>query len=198
MNFLVILFVVLTAGSMIVIYSVITVCSTMAIIAIYYSFIKRIKRARKLSQTFEEQIFEKLKKNATEHLSGDGSKIKEKRPAFNTKAYLSSFQESLMLSKKDYKRIFIFSLIVFVFIFLPFAFSLVIEGAKFAQGFAQGMDIKQIVNMSSGLFRFYIIMVALVFLATALVAFSLPVILIFYGIVNQKVKKNMKRLEKLA
>ncbi|GAA5100741.1 hypothetical protein [Bartonella acomydis] len=53
MNVLTMVLIVLSTGSMIVMYSLITVCSTMAIVAIYYSFIKRIKRARMLSRTLE-------------------------------------------------------------------------------------------------------------------------------------------------
>ncbi|UTO28187.1 hypothetical protein NMK50_08435 [Bartonella harrusi] len=181
--------VIFVVGLLVILFSMVSISANMAIVAVYYSFIKRLCRARGLSKTFK-----KLKKDTTQRFSGHEKKIEENGPIFDVKAYLSSFKESLVLSKKDYKRIFIFSLMVFVLIFLPFLISVGMAGEKLLQG----MDLKQLMTSEPFLFAVYSFFSLIVFLSIALVAFSLPIILIFYGILNLKVKKKMKRLENFA
>ncbi len=189
MDFLAILMALLTTGSMIVMSIMVSFCGSMAIVAVYYSFIKRLLRAQALSKTFK-----KLKNGATQLLSGHEREGKEQGSTFNTRVYLSSFKESLSLSKKDYKRIFIVSLSVFVLIFVPF---IILTGIE-VQKKLQGMDLKQLMNSDPALFAVHTLFSQLVFLIVVLVAFSLPVVLVLYGILNQCVKKRMKRLETFA
>ncbi|MBB5074460.1 Flp pilus assembly protein TadB [Bartonella callosciuri] len=76
---------------------------------------------------------------------------------------------------------------------MPFFLSFGIEGAKLLNN---GMDIQQMIASGPVLFTVYVITTALVILVMVYVAFSLPVILILYWILNQRVKKMIKRLEK--
>ncbi|UNE53941.1 hypothetical protein [Bartonella machadoae] len=189
MDFLATLSVIFVVGSLVILFSMLSIGANMAIVAVYYSFIKRLCRSSELSKTFR-----KLKNDATQRFSGYKKAIEENGPSFDVKAYLSSFEESLFLSQKDYKRIFIFSLVTFVLIFVPFLISVGMAGEKMAQG----MDIKQFIASDPFLFAVSSFFYLIVFLSIALVAFSLPVILIFYGILNLRVEKKMERLENFA
>ncbi|WP_208436287.1 hypothetical protein [Bartonella phoceensis] len=189
MDLVAMLLILLTTASIIVTSSMVSMCGIMTIVAVYYSFVKRIICACALSETFK-----KLKESAMQHFMRDEREEKEQKIAFDTKAYLSSFKESLSLSKNDYKRIFIFSLILFVFIFVPFAVSATAVGAEVIKG----MDIKQLINNGSIASGVCILTFLLIFSMVVLVAFSLPVILVLYGVVNQMVKKKMKKWETFA
>lgn len=188
MDFLLVLNIIFNIGYVAVGYSITTICFVMAIAAIYYSFVKRIVRTRALSK-----ILEKQDAHTTQRLAGYEREIKQ-TSAWNAKAYLSSFKQSLGLSKKDYKRIAIFSLIVFVIVFLPCMITTAIEGQKMVQG----INPEQLMQSGPVSFILFLVTITIALLSTTLVAFSLPVVLIFYGIVNWRMKKKLTRLEEFA
>ncbi|WP_156851443.1 hypothetical protein [Bartonella refiksaydamii] len=197
MTFLVVLIAVLSFAIVIIAYSMIVVCTFTVICAIYYSFVKRIKRLRAFSR-----ILKKLKKSEEQFLSSHEKEMAGKNLAFDREVSPLSFRESLVLSGKDYKRLFIFSLVLFVIIFVPFLLSCSVVGGKMLNGMHNGMEtgqaMKQLIETTPVWFFVYCVTGVLVALVLACFAFSLPVILILYGILNQRVKKMMKRLKKIA
>ncbi|EJF97803.1 hypothetical protein LBE40_00130 [Bartonella taylorii] len=179
-------------------YSMIAVFTLVVIFAIYYSFFKRIKRLRAFSR-----IFKKLKKGETQLLSShEKEKMTGKNSAFDMEATPLSFRESLILSRKDYKRLFIFSLTLFVIIFVPFLLSSSVVGKDILNGIQNGMSgmqwMQQLAETIPVWFFVWAVTGLVVVFILLCIAFSLPVILILYAILNQRVKKMMKRLEKFT
>ncbi|WP_455465886.1 hypothetical protein [Bartonella sp. B39] len=99
MDILIVLIALVSVVSMAVMGSVGNICDSMAIVAVYYYFIKRLIRARALSKTLK-----KLKNGVTQLLNGYEREEKEQGSTFDTRAYLSSFKESLVLSQRIIKE----------------------------------------------------------------------------------------------
>lgn len=197
MTFWVMLITLFSFATVILAYSMVVVCTFVAIFAIYYSFVKRIKRLRVFSR-----ILKKFKKSQAPFLSSYEKEIAEKNSAFDMEATPLSFRESLVLSGKDYKRLFIFSLLLFVIIFVPFLLTGIVVGREIQSAIQDGMNMSQAVQhfivTHPVCFLTYAFTGVFVALVLAFLAFSLPVILMLYAILNQRVKKMGKRLEKLV
>ncbi|EJF78615.1 hypothetical protein MCO_00600 [Bartonella sp. DB5-6] len=197
MTFLVVLIAILSFAIVIFTYNMIAVFTLAVICAIYYSFFKRIRRLRAFSR-----ILKKVKKSEGQFLSSHEKEIEGKNSVFDMEATPLSFRESLVLSGKDCKRLFIFSLILFVVIFVPFLLSGSVVVREALNGMHNGMEagqaMKQLIETTPVWFFVCVVTGVCVALVVACFAFSLPVILILYGILNQRVKKMMNRLEKFA
>ncbi|WP_208436290.1 hypothetical protein [Bartonella phoceensis] len=186
MTFLPKLTTILSIVSMIVVYNVICLCATVAIFAIYYSFFKR-------KELLADMCYE-LKMIAAHHFVREGEEIKEKKPKVNMAVYFPWFKEVIVLSEKDYKKIFKYSFIVFAIAFMPFIISSSMVGAEAIRG----MELQQFTKNDNLSFVVFMMSMTLSGMILACIAFSLPVILVLYGILNYRVKKMLKKLKKLA
>ncbi|EJF98071.1 hypothetical protein MEI_00931 [Bartonella vinsonii subsp. arupensis Pm136co] len=193
MTIFVVLNAILSFVTALVAYIMIGVCGVMAIIAIYYSFIKRFSRLSAFSK-----VFKKIKKREAQGLSLCEDERKVLHTICDMEMNPVSFKESLFLSGKDYKRIFIISFILFLIMFVP------IVGAIF-WGVIQHLNetnaqqaMQQFIHNHPGWFVIYSFMATLMAVVWVCLAFSLPVILIFYTFLNQRVRKMIKKLEQFA
>ncbi len=167
----------ISLGVVIVIYSawsMILFSTVKIILAIYYSLIKRAVLLCKMRR--------KLKKGAAQNLRHNQAEGRGQNTVLATQFSVFSFQESLLLSKKDYKIIsWIAFIAVALFICATLFSSLIIRYAT--------------VSHNDPLFSLLLI-VALPFLFILVCsAITLPVILILHSFLCYGVKKTAKRLE---
>lgn len=169
---------ILTILSMMVVYSMISIFAIIAIVVVYYSFFKRSEVLDKSREKLE--IIEVH--SVLCHERG------EEEPAFDREAYLASFKEALMFSKKDYKIILKFSFIIFFILVMPFiaSFFMVFEGV------VNGMTMGQFIKGDSWSFTFSMVNGVFLYIIFVLVAFSLPLFLLLHAILSLRVKKMIK------
>ncbi len=167
----------ISLGIVIVIYSawsMILFSTVKIILSIYYSLIKRAVLLCKMRR--------KLKKGAAQNLRHYQAGGRGQNTVLATQLRAFSFQESLLLSKKDYK---IISWMAFI------AVALFIHAVLFSS-----FTIRYaIVSHNNPLF-FLLLIEALPFLFILVCsAITLPVILILHSLLHYGVKKTAKRLE---
>ncbi len=158
-------------------WSMILFSTVKIIVAIYYSLIKRAVLLCKMRR--------KLKKGAAQNLRHNQAEDRGQNTVLATQFSAFSFQESLLLSKKDYKIIsWIAFIAVALFIWATLFLSFIVRYA--------------IVLHNDPLF-FLLLIIALPFLFILVCsAITLPVILILHSFLHYGVKKTVKRLKTFA
>ncbi|QEE12741.1 hypothetical protein D1092_07250 [Bartonella krasnovii] len=145
------------------------------ILALYYSLIKRtivlVKMRRKLNKSPAQNL---------RHYQAEG----RGQTALATQFSALSFEESLELSRKDYKVI---SCIAFIVVVL-FACATI---------FLSLLTKYTTVPHTGALALFFIVALPFLFILVCS-AFTLPVILILHGLLHYGVKKTVKKLETFA
>ncbi|WP_208441540.1 hypothetical protein [Bartonella raoultii] len=170
---------ILTILSMMVVYSMISLFAIIAIVVFYYSFFKRSAVLAKSREKLE--IFEV--REVICHERG------EEEPVFDRQAYLASFKEALMFSKKDYKNIFKFSGLVFFILVMPFIVSFFIMIAKLA---TNGVAIQKLMQSGDWSFTFFMVNGVFLYIIFVFVAFSFPIFLLLHVRLHMRVKKMVK------
>ncbi|WP_375640318.1 hypothetical protein [Bartonella sp. MM55XZML] len=170
----------ISLGIVIVIYSawsMILFSTVKIILSIYYSLIKRTILLLVTQR--------KLKKAAAQNLRHNQAEGRGQNTVLATQLRAFSFQESLLLSKKDYK---IISWMAFI------AVALFIWATLFLSFIARYATVSH----NDPLF-FLLLIIALPFLFILVCsAITLPVILILHSLLHYGVKKTVKKLETFA
>ncbi len=149
---------------------------------VYYS---AFKRQIVLFETHEKLEIIKVDK-VLSHKRG------EEEPVFDRQAYLASFKGALMFSKKDYKRVFKFSFIVFFVLVMPFIVSFFVMTAEVAKNKA---SMQQLMQSGSWSFTFFIVNGFFLYIIWGCVAFFSPLFLLFHAKLHLRVKKMVKIVE---
>ncbi|WP_273721315.1 MULTISPECIES: hypothetical protein [unclassified Bartonella] len=170
---------ILTILSMMVVYSMISVFAIIAIVVFYYSFFKRSEVLAKSREKLE--IFEV--REVLCHERG------EEEPVFDREAYLASFKEAMMFSKKDYKRIFKFSFIVLFILVMPFLVSCFMVIAEVT---TNGVPIQKLMDSGDWSFTFFMVNGVFLYIIFVFVAFSFPIFLLLHARLHLRVKKMIK------
>ncbi|WP_375707743.1 hypothetical protein [Bartonella sp. AA1HLJMS] len=166
--------VVMLVGEIMIVFSTI-----MTILALYYSFIKRVILLFGMRR--------KLKKGAEQNLGHDQVEGRGQRTVLATQLRAFSFQESLELSRKDYCIIFFLAFILMMlFVGLIAFFAFFPRSTIFLHGYALQ------------LFKVSVFVVLLLLWCCVCMIIALPVILIFHSFLHYSVKKTVKRLETFA
>ncbi|WP_375661471.1 hypothetical protein [Bartonella sp. CR127HXZ] len=154
--------------------------STMMIIfALYYSLIKRTILLLATQR--------KLKKGAAQNLRHNQAEGRGQNTVLATKFSAFSFQESLLLSKKDYRKIFsIACVMVALCAGVAVFFAFFPKSAIFLHNYAP-----IVLHMIDFVMR-------LLFWVWTCIVVSLPVILILHSFLQYGVKKTVKKLETFA
>ncbi|EJF87763.1 hypothetical protein MCY_00064 [Bartonella rattimassiliensis 15908] len=147
------------------------------ILALYYSLIKRAILLFKMRQ--------KLKKSATQNLRHDQTENRKQNDVLQFSPL--SFQEALILSRKDYSIISSIAFVIFVLCVGFIVFSAFLPKSK-------------MFLLSHAPILFYIsdFVMRMMFLGWACIVVALPVILIFHGIFHYDIKSITKKLKTLA
>ncbi|WP_034987497.1 hypothetical protein [Bartonella florencae] len=179
MAFLSVLTAILTIISMMAVYVTMSFFAIVEIVIFYYSF---FKRTIVLSKTREKlEIFEV--REVICHVRG------EEEPVFDKQASLAAFKEAMMLSKKDYKRIFKFSFVVFLILVMPFIVSFFVMMAEVA---TNGVVIQQLMKSGAWSFTFFMVNGVYLYIIFLFVAFSLPIFFLLHVRLHWRVKKMVK------
>ncbi|WP_409361123.1 hypothetical protein ACRPOS_007515 [Bartonella heixiaziensis] len=173
MSLLTVLNAVLSIVIIVLTFALVGFCAIMAVGVIYYSFIKRAALLFCMGR--------KLKKIAKQQLGHQEREMKGQSLMLDTGISALSFKQSLPLSKKDYKRIFWISLFLFV---LSVVGS--ISGMYVVPKLISDAEVDNLL-----LFSLYL----LPFVVWACIALFLPLVLVFYTLLNYRLKNMIQKLE---
>ncbi|WP_019221197.1 hypothetical protein [Bartonella senegalensis] len=173
MTYFIFLSIVFSLVVAVLIFTMVAIFTIMTIIAIYYSFVKRLALLFKMAR--------KVKKTALQRLNNCEREGEVQDLALDTAMNPLSFQNSLRLSGKEYKRIFAISCMLLILGILGYVGMFFVPLAQREAGW-------------DGLF--FLSLIPFFFWASVFV--TLPVVLMFYSILNYRVRKMLEKLQQIV